>query len=201
MGNQQKLSPKLLERRIQVLDAWLHGELPGSRWTAEDVRRIAFHRVYAEDVEQQDLKPVTDKILKAAMERWRAKHILDEPDYPQSARERNEKRNSKPLSDFLRRTPRVLTPEQQESIDAFKHELTETVDAILNEDCGDTALELSDEERTIIASEVGQYIDEFLRKKVDDLESEDSKDRIGEHVAEYVRDLIQKTIDERLEGA
>ena len=61
--------------------------------------------------------------------------------------------------------------------------------------------ELSDEERTIIASEVGQYIDDFLRKKVDDLESEDSKDRIGEHVAEYVRDLIQKTIDERLEGA
>jgi len=43
-------------------------------------------------VERKDLKPVTDPVLKAAMDLWRAKHKLDEPDYPQSARERHEKR-------------------------------------------------------------------------------------------------------------
>ena len=201
MDNQQKLSPKLLERKIQVLEAKLKGLLPGSGWTQADVRRVAFHRVDAEDVEQKNPTPVTDPVLKAAMDLCRAKHKLDEPDYPHSARERHEKQKSKPLPDFLRRIPTVLTPEQQEGIDAFKHELTEMVDAILSEDCGDTALELSDEERTVIASDLSQYIDELLRKKVDDLESEDSKDRISEHVAEYVREAIQKTIDKRCEGA
>lgn len=88
MNTQQKSSPKILTRRIQVLDAWLRGELPGGGWTAEDVMRKAFHRVYAEDVQQESLPPVTDRILKAAMERCRAEHRRDEPDYPKGALQR-----------------------------------------------------------------------------------------------------------------
>ena len=206
MKSQQKPSQNFVQRRIQVLDAWLRGELPGSRWTAEDVRRIAFHRVYAEDVEQQDPMPVTDPILKAAMERWRAKHILDEPDYPKGARERYQKQKEREnqndfFSKLLRKAAKQLTPEQQERIDAFKDELTETVDLILNEDCDDADLELSEHESTAISDQMGRYIDELLRKQVDDLEPEDSKDRIGEQVAEHVRELIQMRIDERWEGA
>lgn len=90
-----------------------------------------------------------------------------------------------------------MTTEQQERVDAFKHELAELVHSILTENCDDTSLELSEEESTAISNEVDEYIKNLLRKKVDDLESEESKDRIGEQAAEYVRDLIQKTIDER----
>jgi hypothetical protein len=200
MSTQLKSSAKILTRRIQVLDAWLRGELPRNGWTIEDIMRIAFHRVYIEDVEQRSgLKPVTDPRMKAAMQRWRAKHELDEPDYPKSARERHEK--SKILPDFLRRTPKAPAPEQQENIDAFKHDLTEIVDANLYAECDDTSLELSDEESTAISNEVDEYIETLLQKKVDDLDSEDAKDRIREHVAEYVRERIQKRIDNRTEGA
>lgn len=201
MHTKQKDSPKLLKRRIQVLEGYLAGALPGSGWTSEKVRRKAFHRVYAEDVLQEKPQPVADPVLKAAMDLWRAKHKSDETDYPESARKRHEESKSNPLPDFLRRTPKTLTPEQQERLDTFKGELLEGVNAIINENCDDTSLELSDEERTVVSSDVDKFMDELLRKKVDDLESEDSKDRISEQISDYVRGLIQKSIDERQEGA
>jgi hypothetical protein len=204
MDNQQTLSPKILERQIQVFEGKLKGSLPGSGWTEADVRRVALHRVYDEDVEQKDLKPVTDPVLKTAMDLCRAKRKLAEPDYPKSARERHEKQKNKPLPDFLRRTENMLTPEQQESIDSFKHELTEMVDANLtyhDDSCGDTTLELSEEENTVIAKQVSGYLDKLLPTKIDHLDSEDCKDQIREDIAEYVHELIQKKIDERWEGA
>lgn len=196
-------TPEFLRLKAETIRCTLPDLCRQDGWSMGKVLRVARAIIHDEDLEGKPAAPRIRSVTEA-MEMLRCEHRAAEPDYPKGARERHQKEKEKTdnfLSNLLRKKAKALTPEQQERIDAFKHELTEIVDAILSEDCGDTALELSEEESTVISKEMSQYIDELLPKEVDHLESEDSKNRIGEQVAEYVRDLIQKAIDERGEGA
>src|SRR5664280_1507643 len=196
----QRDPAKLFRLRAEVIRQSLPDLCRKENTSMTSALRVARVLVYQEDVEDQPPTHPTAAI-KTAMEYHRNLHKADEPDYPKGAQERHQKQKEKEkekedenafFSRLLRRTAKALTPEQQERIDAFKDELAETVAMILREDCDDAGLELSEEESTAISDQMGEYIDELLRKKVDDLESQASKHRLGEQVAEYERELIQK---------
>ena len=169
------------------------------------VLRVARICVREEDIEDKPAKKHSAAV-EAAKEIYRLERKAAEPDYPESARRRyreNDERNKKPLFGFLPKPPDPFTAEQEEAVECHKQELMDVVETCLerhNECCESSDMRLTREESRSVRKDMNTHIEKQLRKKVDDLESDDGQAEINQDVIQGTQECIRVQIEGRGEG-